>query len=167
LITLASTLVPIASGVSQLARREEPEVCLAEDQDRGDRDEDADDHRRKILDLVITVGQGGVRRPCRELHCRERNAGRHQVDDALERIRVERDRSGPPRRERLERKHDDRDGKAAERELRCADGWDDAHFSRIAAPACPGKSLYSRVILRSVPISAQPTGIVDAFWLRA
>jgi hypothetical protein len=41
----------------EAAWADETEIGLAEDQQRRDRDEDADHHRRKILGLVVAIGQ--------------------------------------------------------------------------------------------------------------
>ena len=70
----------------ELARRDEAVIGLAEDQQRRYGDEDADHHGRKILGLVVAIGQAGVRRARGEPHRDQRHDRRHHVDHAFERV---------------------------------------------------------------------------------
>ena len=89
----------MASPCARLAQRARPQegvVGLVEDQQRRDDDQHALDHGREVLGLVVAELVAAVGRLGRDVDGVERHQRRDQVDDALQRIRIERDAARHP-----------------------------------------------------------------------
>ena len=98
-IQAQTALIAVGQGVDGKAqkrridgfRREEAEIGFAQDRQRRDDDEHALEDGGKILHLVVAVRVVGIRRRGAEADGQEGRDRRHHVDDALQRVRIERD----------------------------------------------------------------------------
>ena len=97
-------------------RIEIAEIGLAQNGEGGDADENAFAHGREILDLVMTVGMFGVGRYRAQAHRQEGSGRGRHIDDALERVRIERHAAGDEIGGVFEREHDEANGNAGKSE---------------------------------------------------
>ena len=97
-------------------RVEIAEIGPPQNDERGDADKDAFYHGREILDLVMPIGVIGVGRNRAQPHRQEGADGGRHIDDAFERIGIERDAAGEEIGRVFQRKHDKAYGDAAKRE---------------------------------------------------
>jgi len=96
-------------GGVERARVEPAEIDLAEDGDCRHHDQHADHHGGEILRLGIAIGVGRVGGPGADAEREHGGRGGGDVDDALQRIRIERDAPRQHEGEIFQRQHEDAD----------------------------------------------------------
>ena len=94
----------------QRAQRVPGHPGMLEDRDRGDDDQRALDDRREQLRLAMAVRVVGVGRHRRDPQRAQRQGAGHHVDDALQRVRIQRGAAGDPPGSRLQPQHQDSPG---------------------------------------------------------
>ena len=166
-------LMAVASAVdgkpprrlAQRARPQERIVGLVKDQQRGHDDQHALDHGREVLGLVVAELVAAVGRLGRDVDGIERDRRRDQVDDALQRVGIERDAARHPVGRVFEAqddaRHDDR-GDGGKLQLVGSAGWEaERHsFSRERNAPCRWHgppaiaSLFARLAMGSDPMRA-------------
>ncbi len=92
-------------------------IGLAQDRERGEDDEHADRHGRNIFGLVVAVGMLLVGRARGDPNRDDRRQGRGDVDDAFERVRIERHAARQQKSRIFHGQHDKAHGETAEGDL--------------------------------------------------
>ena len=99
-------------------------------------DQRAFEHGREILSLVVAEGVALVGRLRADAHGDERGDGRHDVDDAFERVGIERDTARPEIGEILEPHDGKRHGDAGQRHAA-----NSVEAQSASAVSCSGRGL--------------------------